>query len=944
MLAEVAVEALAAVITGTGRWLATSARSGLRARSVRHEAEIASWFDTDELTTGPFPEPPAAVGPYTAARWLRSNATHAVLHELLAVRMTAGPETDVERLRAVLRGGADGVDPDWADAVFDWADEAVRELVVRLESRNPASWRAARDDAFSARIVAVLGAIERHIAAVTAVPDGADDAAWTTRYRWQALQAYGSIEPPDFSRRRKVPIADLYVPPDITVPGAPPNPDDTPRTVAFDQLVAAIDRTVLLGDPGGGKSTASQVIAHRWASDPAAHVPFLVVLRDFAPTDSPARSVVEHIEDRLKAFHQCPPPPGAVERLLLSGDAAVIFDGLDELIDTASRLEVTRTIEQFCAQYPLAPVLVTSRLVGYDEAGLDERQFRRYTIAGFDERRARDYVRRWFAQDADVPDGYAEQLADAFMKESDTVADLRSSPLMLSYMCVLYRGAGTLPRDRPAVYEQCTRLLLDTWDARRRIKVDLRARNHIEPALRDIAYWLFTQGGDPEVTEQELIAHTTDYLHQNAFERRVDAYAAAQEFIVFCRGRAWILSDAGTTVHGGHLYRFTHRTFLEYLAAYHLAGLSDTPERLARRLVPRVARAEWEVVAQLAVQIKSRAQARGAERIYTALLGEKRRRSVAGRANVLRFLARCLEFVEPPPAVVRNLARTVLDHFTGGDPDDPSRYEPLLCLLAYADGWRDMVAEEVTRAADRAVAAGGAARGRALAWVAAFGLAVGIAGNLRVAEDGGFWRAHSRALIRGHGAAIMDGARTDDLLWLHAVTRPHDAPLMRLADALAARDRAPRTVLELCRYRAFGSGRAPLGYSILTSIARHGEPAYAWAAGQCADLGAWLADRDPPFFTAAAPWDGIFTELSASGRFAPPALPPDGYLGAAVLLAAFAEHSPPGDFAPAGAFTDLAPYLHRAPGDLPDLPVPARFQDLFRQWARGEVGFVEPPR
>lgn len=940
MLAEVAAQALGTVIAGTGRWLASSALTGLNVRSVRHQAEIAAWFDTYELTAGGFPEPPSATGQYTAAAWLRSNTTQAVLHELLAVRMTAAPETDVERLRAVLcrTGTAGDVDPQWAGAVFDWADARVTDLVVKLESRDPKAWRAARDDAFGARIVAVLQAIERHVASTA---DGAGDADWVTRYRWQILQTYSSIEPPDFSRRRKVPIADLYVPPDILAPDLPHNPDDSPRTVGFDHLMATIDRTVLLGDPGGGKSTASQVIAHRWAGDPAARVPFLVVLRDFAPTGSPARSVVEHITDRLKAFHQCPPPDGVVERLLLSGEAAVIFDGLDELIDTANRLDVARTIEQFCAQYPLAAVLVTSRLVGYEEVRLDERQFSRYTIAGFDDARTREYVRRWFVHESGVPAEYAEQLADSFMAESAAVTDLRSSPLMLSYMCVLYRGAGTLPRDRPAVYAQCTRLLLDTWDARRRIRVDLRARNHIEPALRDIAYWLFNRDGDPQVGEEELIAHTTDYLHRNAFERRPDALAAAREFIVFCRGRAWILSDAGTTAHGGHLYRFTHRTFLEYLAAYHLAGLSDTPEQLARTLAPRIERGEWEMVAQLAMQIKSHAQVGGARRVYATLLGDAGRRSVAAQGKVLRFLACSLECVEPPPAVVRDLVRAVLEHFTGGDTDDPRRFEPLLYLLAFADTWREMTAEEITRVSDELVATGDeAARHRALRWITALGLAVGIARTVR-ADDERFWRDHSRALIHRHAGPIITAARSDDLLWLQAVSRPYDAPLLGLADGLAVRDRVPRTVLELCRYGAFGGGRAPLGYSILSGLGKREEPAYAMSVAQCAELGTWMATHEPPYFTAT-PWEGVFTELAQAGALAPPDLPPDAYAGAAVLLMAFAEHAGPGTFEPAGALKDLAPYLRREAGDLPDLPVPAYFQDLFRRWARGEVAFVEP--
>jgi hypothetical protein len=63
-------------------------------------------------------------------------------------------------------------------------------------------------------------------------------------------------------------------------------------------------------------------------------------------------------------------PAGLVARLLITGTALVIFDGLDELLDTGHRAEVTAIVERFCTEYPLAPVLVTSRLVGYEVPGL----------------------------------------------------------------------------------------------------------------------------------------------------------------------------------------------------------------------------------------------------------------------------------------------------------------------------------------------------------------------------------------------------------------------------------------------------------------------------------------------------------------------------------------------------------------------------------------------
>ena len=174
--------------------------------------------------------------------------------------------------------------------------------------------------------------------------------------------------------------------------------------------------------------------------------------------------MVQYITHDLDTFYQCPPPPGVIDRLLLTGRGIVIFDGLDELLDTSRRADVTARVERFCTEYPLAPVLVTSRQIGYDEARLDDQQFISYRLGGFTDDDVRSYVEKWFSHEEDARPGDAE----AFLAESAGVPDLRANPLLLALMCILYRGEGSLPRDRASIYAACANLLFRRWDARRR--------------------------------------------------------------------------------------------------------------------------------------------------------------------------------------------------------------------------------------------------------------------------------------------------------------------------------------------------------------------------------------------------------------------------------------------------------------------------------------------
>ena len=123
-----------------------------------------------------------------------------------------------------------------------------------------------------------------------------------------------------------------------------------------------------------------------YGSEADRRIPFLVTLRNSRRRPAPPeRSVAGYIEHKLEVFYQCPAQPGVITHLLLTGAAIVIFDGLDELLDASRRAEVTAIVERFCTEYPLAPVLVTSRLVGYDQARLDDRQFSRYRLGRFTE-------------------------------------------------------------------------------------------------------------------------------------------------------------------------------------------------------------------------------------------------------------------------------------------------------------------------------------------------------------------------------------------------------------------------------------------------------------------------------------------------------------------------------------------------------------------------------
>jgi hypothetical protein len=521
------------------------------------------------------------------------------------------------------------------------------------------------------------------------------------RYREEVGARHSEIVPPHFDSAKRVPINRLYV---NAILQPTDSRDDRSDSLSTEQFLTAVYRAVVLGNPGAGKTTLAQKICHdmaeRYGERPfggRSVTPIMVVLREFGATKkSRPCSIIEFIASQASYRYQLQPPVGAFEYLLLAGRAIVIFDGMDELLDSSYRREITGDIESFCRSFPSVPVIVTSRQVGYEQAPLDPRRFESFHLAPFGEREVLDYAEKWFSLDSHLAPDECSQKAHGFMRESKTLEDLRSNPLMLALMCNIYRGENSIPRNRPDIYEKCATMLFERWDTSRGIPIESPIKTHTNATMAYVAYWIYSNESlQAGVSEQALISKAADYLCSWRFEDRDEAESAATRFIELCRGRAWVLTDTGTTAHGERLFQFTHRTFLEYYAASHLVRTNDTSQSLSAALLPRIRRREWDVVAQLAFQLKSKSSEGAADDLLSAGI-EASGLPVLEQGNSLSFAARCLEFMVPRPAMVRRITEMAIEFIVRPEPlTDRTELttEIVIALMQVAPENRNLVRE-----------------------------------------------------------------------------------------------------------------------------------------------------------------------------------------------------------------------------------------------------------
>ncbi|MFH1486583.1 MAG: NACHT domain-containing protein, partial [Chloroflexota bacterium] len=498
-----------------------------------------------------------------------------------------------------------------------------------------------------------------------------------TLYREQVRERSRQVTIPHFDRAPRVDIDRIFVSPHF-VP-VPKNKEGRPETMPLDDFLVRLHRSVLLGDPGGGKSTLAQKICYELGKNYDGRLvgnrlltPILVVLREYSSKKTQGLSIVQFIEGEVTSKYQLPqgPPLGALEYLLHNGHALVIFDGLDELLDPSHRRVISADVESFCNMFPSVPVLVTSRVVGYEQAPLDPERFETFRIAPFDDEQVSEYAHKWFGNDTDLAPTERELRAAAFLQESTIVSDLRSNPLMLALMCNLHRGAGFIPRNRPEVYRKCSEMLFERWDPSRGIWVHLPI-SEPKVLLGHLAHWVYSDGSlQSGVTESQLVRESTQFLCPRRFEVEEEAERASREFIEYCRGRAWVFAEAGTTPEGTRLYKFTHRTFLEYFTAAHIVRNNNSPRQLWTVLGRRIAMRAWDVVAQLAFQMLHEQVEGACDELLTLILDRAQNDDESGWP-CLSFGARCLRFVYPSPKTTRALTEAVTRCVVEGIPHPP---------------------------------------------------------------------------------------------------------------------------------------------------------------------------------------------------------------------------------------------------------------------------------
>jgi len=427
---------------------------------------------------------------------------------------------------------------------------------------------------------------------------------------------------------RGSPMESIYIPLETVAEGTPD--DDNAHRTNPTEFTAPGRRTVILGDPGTGKSTLLRFLAlagisprlqERYAVQKDDRLSLLVTLRRYADDLKTNKNMplIDHIVSTIQADFSIPNFSSAfVTHHLETGRAVLFFDGVDELPDLGFKTLVRERVQSLVTSFPGNTVIVTSRIAGYDaEARFSGPcAFDHMQMAPLLEPEIQRFAEDWHAErtkgEHDRKRYVAELMRILTDPENQPIRDLARNPLLLTIMVLVHRIDAVLPDQRVVLYQKCVETLMISWLDRKagtgsHEKGKGRSDQRQLRRLASIAQWMHEQagsgGGDRRAVVRKtdlsamLTRHILDVERWDKGQEKAED--EADEFLLFVRNKAGLLIEVGA-----ELYSFVHLTFQEYLTARHIIIQSEAKggdDFIWDKLGPMVTDSRWREVIRLLV-------------------------------------------------------------------------------------------------------------------------------------------------------------------------------------------------------------------------------------------------------------------------------------------------------------------------------------------------------
>ncbi|EKD31084.1 MAG: signal transduction protein [uncultured bacterium] len=249
-----------------------------------------------------------------------------------------------------------------------------------------------------------------------------------------------------------------------------------------------------------------------------------------------------------------------VDQLLITGNALLLFDGLDEV---GTRIdEAIREVQKLSTRCPKIKLFVSCRTAAYNYVFPD---FKDVEIADFSETQVKQFVQNWFRVSKGKDKAFIRELG---LPKNKAIANLCSTPLLLTLLCLAFDDAMAFPPNRAELYKDALDALLKKWDSSRAI---LRESSYKSLSLAKKELLLSRLAFNTFSNNRYFIKQS--YLEGEIadFMRNLKSATPENGDIEGERVLKEIESQHGLLVERAHhVYSFSHLTFQEFFTARYI--------------------------------------------------------------------------------------------------------------------------------------------------------------------------------------------------------------------------------------------------------------------------------------------------------------------------------------------------------------------------------------
>ena len=320
---------------------------------------------------------------------------------------------------------------------------------------------------------------------------------------------------------------------------------------------------MVLGDPGIGKSTFLRKVgleALKGNKDSYQHslTPVLLELKNFKENEINIQALIEE-EFKICGF---PNVEKNISNKLEKGELLILLDGLDE-VPTANVNNVIEKIKDFVDRHHKNRFILSCRTA----ARTHLQRFTDIEIVEFDDQQIQSFIEHWFSSELDRKNETAKNCWELLQKkEYKSAKELAHTPLLLTFLCLVYDENQSFPTNRSRLYQDALRILLEKWSAEKRLPnrglvYENLSIEQEEILLSEIAYQNFV-ADKLFLEKREIVKQIKDHLKQNL---NAPQHLDGEKVLKTIEIEQGILVERARDV-----YSFSHLTLQEYLTAQYI--------------------------------------------------------------------------------------------------------------------------------------------------------------------------------------------------------------------------------------------------------------------------------------------------------------------------------------------------------------------------------------